>query len=122
MKRFLSIVTIIGMIGGASTFGCLADEGDPQNKGCTNNSGPMNQDPAPPLVPPQNPQNGNNVVLPPETFGQSANTGLSTPVNGEDCVFEKVDYVVVGVIAAVVAAVAAVIGYFCFKSDSKSSK
>ena len=113
MKRFLSIVTIIGMIGGASTFGCLADEGDPQNKGFTNNSGSMNQDP----VPPQNPQNGNNVVLP-----KNANTGLSTPVNGENCVFEKVDYVVVGVIAAVVAAVAAVIGYFCFKSDSRSSK
>lgn len=117
MKRFLSIVTIIGMIGGASTFGCLADEGDPQNKGFTNNSGPMNQDPAPLPVPPQNPQNGNNVVPP-----KNANTGLSTPVNGENCVSEKVDYVVVGVIAAVVTAVAAVIGYFCFKSDSKSSK
>lgn len=121
MKRFLSIVTIIGMIGGASTFGCLADDSDAQNKEFTNNSESMNQETAPPQDS-QNPQNENNEILPPNTPDESANMGLNAPVSGENCVSEKVDYVVVGVIAAVVAVVTAVIGYFCFKSDSKSSK
>lgn len=122
MKRFLSIVTILGMLGGASTFGCLADDSDAQNKEFTNNSESMNRETAPPQDS-QNPQNENNEILPPNTPpGESANTGLNTPVNGENCVSEKVDYVVVGVIAVVVTVVTAVIGYFCFKSDSKSSK